>query len=95
MLNAGISGARLLDTRMGENAMARFARDVLSVPNIKTVVVLIGINDIAWPGQAFGPNDPFLTKEQLIAGYRQLISRRPMRTMYALLPARSRHSRMR
>ncbi|RWX70665.1 SGNH/GDSL hydrolase family protein [Mesorhizobium sp. M2A.F.Ca.ET.039.01.1.1] len=74
VLNAGIAGARLLNTRMGENAMARFSRDVLSVPNIKTVVVLIGINDISWPGQAFGPNDPFLTKEQLVAGYRQLIA---------------------
>lgn len=74
VLNAGISGARLLDTRMGENAMARFTRDVLSVPNIETVVVLIGINDVSWPGQAFGPTDPFLTKDQLIAGYRQLIA---------------------
>ncbi len=74
VVNAGISGARLLNTRMGEDAMARFSRDVLSVPNLRTVVVLIGINDIAWPGQSFGPNDPFLTKEQLIAAYRQLIA---------------------
>lgn len=74
VLNAGIAGARLLNTRMGENAAARFTRDVLSVPNLKTVVVLIGINDISWPGQAFGPNDPFLKKEELIAGYRQLIA---------------------
>ncbi|RWM93079.1 MAG: SGNH/GDSL hydrolase family protein [Mesorhizobium sp.] len=74
VLNAGISGARLLNTQMGENAMARFFRDVLSVPNLETVVVLIGINDIAWPGQAFGPDDPFLSREQIIAGYRQLIA---------------------
>ncbi|WP_020587719.1 SGNH/GDSL hydrolase family protein [Desulfobacter curvatus] len=74
VLNAGISGARLLDTRMGENAMARFSRDVLSVLNLKTVIILIGINDIAWPGHPFAPNAPFPTKEQLIAGYRQLIA---------------------
>lgn len=74
VLNAGISGAQLLNSRMGENALARFARDVLSVPNLRTVVVLIGINDIAWPGQAFAPNAPFLTKEELVAGYRQLIA---------------------
>ncbi len=74
VVNTGISGARLLNSRMGENAAARFTRDVLSVPNLETVVVLIGINDIAWPGQSFGPQDPFLTKEELIAGYRQLIA---------------------
>jgi len=74
VINAGISGARLLNTRMGEDAMARFARDVLSVPNLETVVVIIGINDIAWPGQPFAPRDSFLTKEQLITGYRQLIA---------------------
>jgi lysophospholipase L1-like esterase len=74
VVNAGISGARLLNTRMGENAMARFSRDVLSVPNVRAVVVLIGINDIAWPGQSFDPAAPFLTKEELIAGYCQLIA---------------------
>ena len=74
VVNAGISGARLLNSRMGENALARFKRDVLSRPNIRTVIVLIGINDIAWPGQSFGPDDPFLTKDELVAGYRQLIA---------------------
>ena len=74
VVNAGISGARLLNAKMGENAMARFSRDVLSVPNVRAVVVLIGINDIAWPGQSFDPAGHFLTKEELIAGYCQLIA---------------------
>lgn len=74
VVNAGISGARILNSRMGENAAARFIRDVVSRPNIKTVVLLMGINDISWPGQSFGPDDPFLTKDELVSGYRQLIA---------------------
>lgn len=74
VVNAGISGARLLGSRMGENAAARFTRDVLSVPDVSTVVVLIGINDIAWPGQSFDPDGRFLTLDELKAGYRQLIA---------------------
>jgi len=75
VLNAGISGARLLHSKMGENALARFDRDVLSRPNVRTVVVLMGINDIAWPGQSFAPDEPFLRLEEIVAGYRQLIAR--------------------
>jgi hypothetical protein len=48
--NAGISGARLLGNRMGDNALARFEHDVLAQPGVATVVVLIGTNDIGWPG---------------------------------------------
>ncbi len=75
VLNAGISGGRMLSDRMGVNALARFERDVLSQPHVKTVIVLIGINDISWPGTAFAPNEPALPVEALIAGYRQLIAR--------------------
>jgi lysophospholipase L1-like esterase len=74
VVNAGISGARLLDSRMGENAAARFTRDVLSVPGVSTVVVLIGINDISWPGQSFDPDGRLLTLQEIIVGYRQLIA---------------------
>jgi lysophospholipase L1-like esterase len=75
VLNAGISGARVLGDRMGVNALARFERDVLSQPHAKTVIVMLGINDISWPGTAFAPNEPALPAEALIAGYRQLIAR--------------------
>jgi lysophospholipase L1-like esterase len=75
VLNAGISGARLLQSRMGENALARFGRDVLNRPNVRTVVLLMGINDIAWPGQSFAPDDPFLDVGEVVAAYRQLIAR--------------------
>jgi lysophospholipase L1-like esterase len=74
VLNAGISGAKLLKDRMGTNALARFDRDALSVPGVDTVVVMIGINDIGWPGGVLSPNDPPVSVDDLIAGYRQLIA---------------------
>ncbi|UNK49202.1 SGNH/GDSL hydrolase family protein [Lysobacter sp. S4-A87] len=75
VLNAGISGARLLQDKMGSNALARFERDVLSQPGLAAAVVFIGINDIGWNGTAFAPSDPAARAEDLIAGYRQLIAR--------------------
>ncbi|HEY1147264.1 MAG TPA: SGNH/GDSL hydrolase family protein [Pseudoduganella sp.] len=73
--NAGISGARLLSDRMGVKALDRFQHDVLDQPGVSAVVVLMGINDIGWPGSAFAPQEAPATAEQLIAVYRQLIAR--------------------
>lgn len=75
VLNAGISGARLFGDRMGANALARFDRDVLSQPQVKTVIVMLGINDISWPGTAFDPHGVTPSVDMLISGYRQLIAR--------------------
>ena len=74
VLNAGISGGRLLQDKMGVNAAARLERDVFSKPNVKALVVLIGINDISWPGTAFSPRQPPASAEGMIAGYQQLIA---------------------
>ena len=76
--NAGISGNRLLADGAGVSALARFDRDVLSVPGVRYVVVFIGVNDLGvayGPGAAANPvaNPP--TAEDMIAGYRQLIAR--------------------
>ncbi|WDG80459.1 SGNH/GDSL hydrolase family protein [Pseudomonas chlororaphis] len=73
VLNGGISGARLLEDGMGASALARFERDVLGKPGVKSVVLMLGINDISWPGTAFAPNTPLPSLDRLIAGYRQLI----------------------
>lgn len=72
--NAGISGNRLLSMRRGPNALARFERDVLSVPGATHVVFLEGINDIG------APNDPQnaherVTAAQIIGAHRQLLAR--------------------
>lgn len=74
VVNAGISGARLLRNKMGDNALARFGRDVLDPPGVKVAIVMIGINDISWLDTPLGPHDATPTPEQLIAGYRQLIA---------------------
>ncbi len=74
VVNAGISGGRLLHGLMGESALARFDRDVLSQPAIASVIVLLGINDISWPGTPFDPDARVASASELIAGYRQLIA---------------------
>lgn len=75
VLNAGISGGRLLRDKMGSNALARFERDVLAQPAVDAVVVLIGINDISWNSMVFAPQDDAVPATELIAAYRQLIAR--------------------
>lgn len=75
VVNAGISGARVLGDLMGERALARFDHDVLAQPGVKTVVLFMGINDIGWPSSPFAPHDPAMTAERLIDGYQQLIAR--------------------
>ena len=71
VVNAGISGHRLLRNDAGLSALVRFDRDVLSVPGGGYVILLEGINDI-------GHNDDtetVVTANDLINGYRQLIQR--------------------
>ena len=75
VLNEGISGAKVLSDRMGTNALARFDRDVLAQPHADTVVVMMGINDIGWPGCALAPKDTVPTADEIIDGYQQLIAR--------------------
>ncbi|MCW0462253.1 hypothetical protein NB717_003321 [Xanthomonas sacchari] len=75
VLNAGISGGRVLRDRMGQNALARLDRDVLAQPGVHTVILLMGINDISWYGTPFAPDDAPVPAEDLIAGYRQLLQR--------------------
>jgi lysophospholipase L1-like esterase len=85
VVNMGISGNRVLNDGAGQSALARFDRDVLSVPGVAYVIVFEGVNDIGISfGQFQGPMaDVFkslvpkskATAEAMIAGYRQLIDR--------------------
>ena len=70
--NAGISGARLLKDGMGDSALARFGQDVLRQPGVSDVIVLLGINDIGWPGSPFAPAETMVTLDELTAGFRRL-----------------------
>lgn len=75
VVNAGISGGRLLRDGMGESALGRFQRDVLDRPGVASVIVLIGINDISWPGTAFARTQARPSLAELQAGYRDLAQR--------------------
>jgi lysophospholipase L1-like esterase len=59
--------------RMG--ALACFDRDVLSHPHADTVILMIGINDIGWPGCILAPQEPAPSADAIIDGYKQLIAR--------------------
>lgn len=87
--NAGISGGRLLREGMGEAALTRFPRDVLDQPGVASVIVLLGINDISWPGTAFARDEARPTLGQLQAGYRALARQahgRGLRILGSTLP---------
>jgi lysophospholipase L1-like esterase len=81
--NVAISGNRILSPGMGESALARFDEDVLSLPNVKYLIIFEGVNDIGnrfgWRGanqpRFPGLDQPEITAEQMIAGYKQLIER--------------------
>ena len=87
VVNEGIVGNRLLsDCFMAEvgcfavSALARFDRDVLTLPGVTHVVLLAGINDIGFPGAKLGGSllanaADERTPEEIIGGYRQLVAR--------------------
>ena len=64
----------MLNDGMGVSALARFERDVLA-QRPDSVVLLMGINDIGWPGSSFEPTREAMSAQRLIDGYRQLIAR--------------------
>ncbi|AZQ71331.1 hypothetical protein EKH77_08990 [Streptomyces luteoverticillatus] len=70
VVNAGISGNRVLadgdQAEAGPSALNRFDRDVLAVPNVKSVLLYEGINDIGLAGSS---------APEVISGIRQLAAR--------------------
>jgi lysophospholipase L1-like esterase len=83
VVNQGISGNQLRHDGAGVSALARFDRDVLAMPGVTHLIVLIGINDIGWPGAKMGGRflaDPEMTPtaDDLICAYQQLIARARM-----------------
>ncbi|NDU71733.1 SGNH/GDSL hydrolase family protein [Actinomadura sp. DSM 109109] len=78
VLNAGIGSNKLLtDSACGGDAgVSRFTRDALDQPGVGTVIVLIGINDIQLHDDRMcgvDRDDPPVTAQHLIDGYRTLI----------------------
>jgi lysophospholipase L1-like esterase len=74
IVNAGISGNRVLSPGAGPSALERFDRDVLMLPGVTHVIVLEGINDINGGTDAANPRNE-VSAEELIAGHQQLIDR--------------------
>jgi lysophospholipase L1-like esterase len=65
VVNMGIAGNRVLSDGNSQSALARFDRDVLTVPGVTHVVVMEGINDI---GRMTSADD-------LIAAHTQIVER--------------------
>ncbi len=74
VLNEGIGGNCVLIHCTGENSLARFNHDELSLAGVKYVIVLESINDI---GTLHNPNRPDykLTAEDLEQGLSQIVAR--------------------
>lgn len=70
VVNAGVSGNRLLRDGRGTAAVERFERDIAAIPGVTHLILMEGINDI-W--RAATPGEPAVTADDLTAGYRRLI----------------------
>ena len=76
VVTQAISGNRVLAPGWGPSTLARFDRDVLSIPGVTHIVLLEGVNDIGNSGrERNGVVNPTITAADLIAGYRQIILR--------------------
>jgi len=76
VVNQGLAGNRLVHDAplmsYGPSALRRFERDVLSVPGVKTVIVLEGINDIGLP-RSSGLPEQEVTAAQMIEALKTLV----------------------
>jgi lysophospholipase L1-like esterase len=83
--NEGIGGNRVLSDMIGPSALARFDRDVLSLPSVSYLILLEGINDIGFPRLPGNTNPaPPIDANALIAAYRQIILRAHLRGIKVL-----------
>ncbi|OCY35519.1 lipase [Acinetobacter pittii] len=73
VINSGISGNRLLTDGMGDSALERLEKEVFQYSGVKTLIILVGINDISWPGTAFAPKQQIPTFEALTQGYKRVV----------------------
>jgi lysophospholipase L1-like esterase len=79
IVNRGIGGNRLLrdpavQPIYGVAGLNRFERDVLDTAGVRAVALAIGINDIGHPGMQGIPAGDLPSPDQIVNGYRELIS---------------------
>ncbi|MBO3744486.1 hypothetical protein J5X84_00305 [Streptosporangiaceae bacterium NEAU-GS5] len=72
VVNRGIAGNRLLTDEIGEHGLARFDREVLTIPGRSHVLIHFGINDLGLPGMV---GEPPATGDALIEGFTALARR--------------------
>jgi lysophospholipase L1-like esterase len=72
VLNAGISGNRVLNDLFGPNAQRRLDPDVLTQSGATHVILLEGVNDL---GIGTALTGQIVDADEIIAGYRQIIER--------------------
>lgn len=77
IVNEGISGNQVLADGAGVSALARFDRDVLSIPGVRWVTIMEGINDIGI-GARNGAPAGRISADAVIGGLRQLVERAHM-----------------
>lgn len=85
VLNAGIAGNRVLAPGWGAASLARLDRDVLRIEGLTHLIVLEGINDINFSGKSLFGDNPELSAQDLINGYRQIIARAHARSVKVYL----------
>ncbi|WP_448135100.1 GDSL-type esterase/lipase family protein [Stenotrophomonas rhizophila] len=73
VVNAGISGNKVMDHGRSHSALARLDRDVIALPNVSKVIVFEGINDIRHDGGT--PPKAGRNAEDMVLGYRQIVER--------------------
>ncbi|MEP6762764.1 MAG: SGNH/GDSL hydrolase family protein [Gemmatimonadaceae bacterium] len=78
VVNAGISGNRVLSFGAGPSLVSRFDRDVLMQPGVTHVVIMEGINDIS------RSNVDTVSADDIIFGYKQMIARAHERGIVAI-----------
>jgi lysophospholipase L1-like esterase len=77
ILNQGIGGNHLLTDGLGQNALARFDRDVLAQTGVHAVIVLEGVNDLGGLtrlGEATSASHAALV-HRILSSYEQMIER--------------------
>ncbi len=83
VLNLGISGNRILRDcsfpifrgLMGEAALKRFDRDVLTRAGAKAIIVMLGTNDIGQPGSVSASRSQKVTADEVISGLTAIAER--------------------
>jgi lysophospholipase L1-like esterase len=75
VVNAGISGNRVLRNNVGASALTRFDRDVLARGGVEWMILLEGINDVTWSALPRIPAAEQASAADIIEGLAQLVAR--------------------